>query len=104
LIACSGASHAVALDLGTQAHLRAPDAQLPGIAGFTPSVIVSGPATLNCLIEPSDAGATPLKPAAKSFCAAAASYEPLTGRFGRSRARRKDTARPTWQIDEIVLF
>ena len=51
----------VALGSGSQAHLRASGAPLTGLAGFTLSVIVSQPATVNCLIEPVDASATPLK-------------------------------------------
>jgi hypothetical protein len=85
-----------AFGLGTQVRLRASEAPTTGFRGFTLSLTVSQPATVNGLIGAAlDAGATSLKPAAKSFGATAASYEPRTGLSGRSRRRRRRTpARP----------
>jgi len=54
--------------LGTQVRLRASESPTTGFRGFTLSLTVSQPATVNGLIGAAlDAGATPLKPAAKSF-------------------------------------
>ncbi|HXL16047.1 MAG TPA: glyoxalase, partial [Streptosporangiaceae bacterium] len=57
-----------AFGLGTQVRLRASEAPTTGFRGFTLSLTVSQPATVSGLIGAAlDAGATPLKPAAKSF-------------------------------------
>ena len=54
--------------LGTQVRLRTSQAPTTGFRGFTLSLTVSEPATVNGFIGAAlDAGATPLKPAAKSF-------------------------------------
>jgi catechol 2,3-dioxygenase-like lactoylglutathione lyase family enzyme len=54
--------------LGTQVRLRNSEAPTTGFRGFTLSVTVSQPATVNGLIGAAlDAGASPLKPSAKSF-------------------------------------
>ena len=84
--------YTAAFGLGTQVRLRASEAPTTGFRGFTLSLTVSQPATVNGLIGAAlDAGAKPLKPAAKSFWGTAASYEPRTGRSGRSRPRRRRT-------------
>src|SRR5260370_5505602 len=57
-----------AFGLGTQVRLQASDAPTTGFRGFTLSLTVSQPATVDGLIGAAlDAGATPLKRAAKSL-------------------------------------
>ena len=57
-----------AFGLGAQVRVRASEAPTTGFRGFTLSLVVSQPATVNGLISAAlDAGATPLKPAAKSL-------------------------------------
>jgi len=61
--------YAAAFGLDTQLGLRATDTPTTGFRGFTLSLVVSQPSTVDALIGPAiDAGATPLKPAAKGFC------------------------------------
>ncbi|HUY51290.1 MAG TPA: hypothetical protein VMV92_37225 [Streptosporangiaceae bacterium] len=64
-----GRFYTAAFGLGTQVRLRASEAPAAGFRGFTLSLTVSQPATtVSGLIDAAlDAGATPLKPAAKSF-------------------------------------
>ena len=64
----AGRFYTAAFGLGTQIRLRASEAPATGFRGFTLSLTVSQPATVSGLIGAAlDAGATPLKPAAKSF-------------------------------------
>ncbi|MEU7000101.1 hypothetical protein [Nonomuraea sp. NPDC046570] len=57
-----------AFGLGTLVRLRASEAPTTGFRGFALSLTVSQPANVNAFIGAAlDAGATPLKPAAKSF-------------------------------------
>ena len=60
--------YTAAFGLGPQVRLRASQAPTPGFRGSTLSLTVSQPAAVNGLIGAAlDAGASPLKPAAKSF-------------------------------------
>jgi hypothetical protein len=88
--------YTAAFGLGTQVRLRASEAPTTGFRGFTLSLIVSQPATVNGLISAAlDSGATPLKPAAKSLWGYGGVVQARTGRSGRSRPRRRRTlARP----------
>src|SRR5918996_5378901 len=66
--AAAGRFYTAAFGLGTQVRLRASEAPTTGFRGFTLSLVVSQPATVYGLIGAAlDAGARPLKPAAKSF-------------------------------------
>src|SRR4051794_39294943 len=60
--------YTTAFGLGPELRLRASDAPTSGFRGFTLSLTVSQPATVSALFDAAvDAGATPLKPAAKSL-------------------------------------
>jgi hypothetical protein len=62
------AFYAAAFGLGTRVRLQAAAAPTSGFRGFTLSLVVSQPATVMGLVGAAlDAGATSLKPAAKSF-------------------------------------
>ena len=64
----ASAFYTAAFGLGAQLALRASDAPTNGFRGFTLSLVVSQPATVDGLIGAAlDAGATPLKPVKKSF-------------------------------------
>jgi len=55
--------HAAAFGLGTQVRQRASEEPMAGFRGFTLSLVVSRPATVDGLIGAAlDSGATPLKP------------------------------------------
>src|SRR5690348_14767618 len=60
--------YTAAFGLGTAVRVRASEAPTTGFRGFTVSLTASQPSTVSGLIDAAlDAGATPLKPTAKSF-------------------------------------
>src|SRR4051794_13976385 len=62
------AFYSAAFGLDSQLSWREADAAASGFRGFTLSLIVSQPSTVDALVGSAlDAGATPLKPVAKSF-------------------------------------
>src|SRR5215471_3170369 len=66
--AAGEAFYAAALGLGDKVRVRASDAPTTGFRGFTLSLVVSQPSTVDSLIGTAlAAGAAALKPAAKSF-------------------------------------
>jgi uncharacterized glyoxalase superfamily protein PhnB len=99
--------YAAAFGVGPSVRLRASDAPTTGFRGFTLSVIVSQPNTVDGFIDTAlAAGATALKPAKKA---------PWGGYGGVVRApdgtiwkvatsSKKNTGPATRQIDEIVLL
>ncbi|MCT9929849.1 glyoxalase [Planotetraspora sp. A-T 1434] len=95
-----------AFGLGTQVRLRASEAPTTGFRGFTLSLTVSQPATVNGFIGAAlDVGATPLKPAAKSFWGYGGVIQAPDGTIWKvATSARKDTGPATRQIDEIVLL
>ncbi|MEU8977539.1 glyoxalase [Streptomyces sp. NPDC048309] len=95
-----------AFGLDTQVRLRASDAPTTGFRGFAMSLTVSRPATVNGFIDAAlDAGATPLKPAAKSFWGYGGVVQAPDGTIWKvATSEKKDTGPATRQIDEIVLL
>jgi hypothetical protein len=102
----ANAFYTAAFGLGTQVGLSASEAPTTGFRGFTLSLIVSQPATVNGLIGAAlDAGATPLKPAAKSFWGYGGVVQAPDGTIWKvATSAKKDTGPATRQIDEIVLL
>jgi hypothetical protein len=95
-----------AFGLGTQVRLQASDAPTIGFRGFTLSLTVSQPATVDGLIGAAlDAGATPLKPAAKSLWGYGGVVRAPDGTIWKvATSAKKDTGPATRQIDQIVLL
>ena len=95
-----------AFGLGTQVRLRASQAPTTGFRGFALSLTVSQPATVNGLIGAAlDAGATPLKPAAKSLWGYGGVLQAPDGTIWKvATSAKKDTGPATLQIDQIVLL
>jgi predicted lactoylglutathione lyase len=95
-----------AFGLGTQIRLRACEAPTTGFRGFTLSLTVSQPATVNGLIGAAlDAGASTLKPAAKSFWGYGGVVRAPDGAIWKvATSAKKDTGPATRQIDQIVLL
>ncbi|MGW7367683.1 glyoxalase [Streptomyces sp. NPDC054841] len=95
-----------AFGLGTQVRLRPSEAPTTGFRGFALSLTVSQPATVNGFIGAAlDAGATPLKPAAKSFWGYAGVVQAPDGTIWKvATSAKKDTGPATRQIDDIVLL
>jgi predicted lactoylglutathione lyase len=95
-----------AFGLGTQVRLQASDAPTTGFRGFTLSLTVSQPATVDGLIGAAlDAGATPLKLAAKSLWGYGGVVRAPDGTIWKvATSAKKDTGPATRQIDQIVLL
>jgi predicted lactoylglutathione lyase len=98
--------YTAAFGLETQIRLRASEASTTGFRGFTLALTVSQPATVNSLIDAAlDAGATPLKPAAKSLWGYGGVVQVPDGTIWKvATSAKKDTGPATRRVDEIVLL
>ncbi len=98
--------YTAAFGLGTLIRLRASEEPATGFRGFTLSLTASQPATVSALIGAAlDAGATPLKPAAKSFWGYGGVLQAPDGTIWKvATSAKKDTGPATRQIDQIVLL
>jgi predicted lactoylglutathione lyase len=97
--------YATAFGLGGAVRPRASEAPTTGFRGFTLSLIVSRPATVDGLVGAAvDAGATSLKPAAKSLWGYGGVVRAPDGTICTvASSTKRDTGPATRQIDEIVL-
>jgi len=95
-----------AFGLDTQVRLRASEAPTTGFRGFTLSLTVSQPADVDSLIGAAlDAGASTLKPAAKSLWGYGGVVQAPDGSIWKvATSAKKDTGPATRQIDQIVLL
>ena len=86
--------------------LRASEAPTTGFRGFTLSLVVSGPASVDGLIGAAlDAGATSLKPAKKGFWGYGGVVRAPDGTIWKmATSAKQDTGPATRQIDDIVLL
>jgi predicted lactoylglutathione lyase len=102
----ANAFHTTAFGLGTQVGRRASEAPTIGFRGFTLSLVVSQPATVDGLIGAAlDAGATPLKPVKKSFWGYGGVIQAPDGTIWKVATSSKKNAGPaTREVDEIVLL
>jgi len=98
--------YTAAFDLGTQVRLRASEAPTEGFRGFTLSLVVSQPATVDALLGPAlDAGATPLKPAAKSLWGYGGVVQAPDGTIWKvATSSKKNIGPASREIDQIVLL
>ncbi|MFJ8852501.1 glyoxalase [Streptomyces sp. NPDC102437] len=98
--------HATAFGLDTTIRLRASEAPTTGFRGFTLALTVSQPADVNGFIGAAlDAGATSLKPAAKSLWGYGGVVQAPDGTIWKiATSAKKDTGPATRKIDEIVLL
>lgn len=98
--------YAEALGLGTQIHLRASEAPTTGFRGFKLSLTVSQPANVRSLIDAAlDAGASTLKPVAKSFWGYGGVVRAPDGTIWKiATSAKKDTGPAVRQFDAIVLL
>jgi catechol 2,3-dioxygenase-like lactoylglutathione lyase family enzyme len=105
-VAAAGAFYQAAFGLGDQVALRASDAPTTGFRGFTLSLVVSQPATVDRFIDTAlDAGATPLKPVKKSFWGYGGVVRAPDGTIWKvATSSKKDTGPATREVDEIVLL
>lgn len=98
--------YAAAFGMGSQVSLRGSEAPSSGFRGFTVSLIVSQPATVNGLIGSAlDAGARALKPATRSFWGYGGVVQAPDGTIWKvASSAKKDTGPATRQIDQIALL
>lgn len=95
-----------AFGLGPEIRLRVSEAPTTGFRGFTLSLTVSQPGTVDSLIGAAlDAGASALKPAAKSFWGYGGVVRAPDGTIWKvATSAKKDTGPATRRIDRIVLL
>lgn len=104
----AAASHfyATAFPTGPLVRLRASEAPTIGFRGFTLSLTVSQPADVDVLIDGAlNAGATPLKPAARSIWGYGGVVQAPDGTIWKvATSAKKDTGPTTQEIDQVVLL
>jgi uncharacterized glyoxalase superfamily protein PhnB len=95
-----------AFGLGDQLRLRASDAPTEGFRGFTLSLTVSQPSAVSSFIDAAlEAGATSLKPVAKSLWGYGGVVQAPDGTIWKvATSAKKDTGPGTRQIDKFVLL
>src|SRR5215467_6557836 len=104
--AAADAFYSAAFGLGTTVRVRASEAPSAGFRGFTLSITVSQPSTVSSLFGAAvEAGATALKPAAKSFWGYGGVVQAPDGTIWKiATSAKKDTGPATRQVDQIVLL
>lgn len=98
--------YGAAFGLGGEVGYRAAQTPTSGFRGFTLSLVVSQPSTVDALVGSAlDAGATALKPAAKGFWGYGGVVRAPDGTIWKvATSSKKETGPATRQIDEIVLL
>ena len=98
--------YAKAFGLDTQLRFRTAQEPTTGFRGFTMALTVSQPSTVDSLLDSAlAAGATSLKPAAKSFWGYGGVVQAPDGTIWKiATSAKKDTEPATRRIDEIVLL
>jgi catechol 2,3-dioxygenase-like lactoylglutathione lyase family enzyme len=104
--AASEAFYAAAFGLGDKVRVRASDAPTTGFRGFTLSLVVSQPSTVDSLIGTALAGgATTLKPAAKGFWGYGGVVQDPGGAIWKvATSSKKDNGQASREIDDFVLL
>jgi predicted lactoylglutathione lyase len=100
------AFYAAAFGLGDTVRLRTSEALTSGFRGFTLSLVVSQPSTVDSLIGTAlEAGATTLKPAKKSFWGYGGVVQAPDGAIWKvATSAKKDTGPATREVDDVVLL
>jgi predicted lactoylglutathione lyase len=100
------AFYTAAFGVGTQLGVRASEAPTTGFRGFTMSLVVSQPSTVDSLIGTAlDGGATALKPAKKGFWGYGGVVQAPDGAIWKvATSSKKETGPATRQVDDIVLL
>ncbi len=102
----AAAFYKAAFGLDDQLSLCAGDAPTTGFRGFTVSLVVSAPATVDGLIGAAlDAGAASLKPAKKGFWGYGGVVRAPDGTIWKvATSSKRNTGAATRQIDQVVLL
>jgi hypothetical protein len=95
-----------ALGLASQVHARTADTPTTGFRGFTISLVVGQPSTVESLLETALAGgATTLKPAEKGLWGYGAVVQDADGVIWKlATSAKKDKGPATRRIDDMVLL
>jgi catechol 2,3-dioxygenase-like lactoylglutathione lyase family enzyme len=98
--------YTTAFGLGPELQLRASDATTAGFRGFTLSLTVAQPANASALIDAAlAAGATPLKPAAKSLWGFGGVVQAPDGTIWKvATSKKKNSGPASKDIDKLVLL
>jgi hypothetical protein len=98
--------YATAFDLDTRVRPRAAPAPTSGFRGFTVSLVMSQPADVRTLVDAAvAAGATTLKPAAKSFWGFGGVVQAPDGTIWKiATSSKKDTGPATRRFEKMVLL
>ncbi|WP_067678106.1 glyoxalase [Nocardia miyunensis] len=98
--------HDAAFGLGDRLRTRASDAATSGFRGFTLSLVVSGPSTVDGFIGSAvAAGATTVKPAKKSFWGYGGVVQAPDGTLWKiATSSKKDSGAPTRTVDDFVVL
>ncbi|QFU86850.1 glyoxalase [Amycolatopsis sp. YIM 10] len=99
--------YATAFDLDeSRLRLRAGDEPSTGFRGYTLSLTVSQPSTVDSFVQSAlDAGATTLKPAEKSLWGYGGVVQAPDGAIWKvATSAKKDTGPATRQVDDLVLL
>jgi uncharacterized glyoxalase superfamily protein PhnB len=102
----AGRFYTSAFGLGSQLRLQAPQAPTAGFRGFTLSLTVSQPANAKAFIDAAlGAGATSLKPAAKSFWGYGGTVQAPDGTIWKvATSEKKDTRPAAREFDRFVVL
>ena len=86
--------------------VTASEAQTTGFRGFTMSLVVSQPSTVDSLVGTAlEAGATPIKPVKKSFWGYGGVVQTPDGAIWKvATSSKKETGPATRKVDDIVLL
>ncbi|MFJ8050036.1 glyoxalase [Streptomyces luteogriseus] len=98
--------YSAAFGPGDRLRLRASEEPTSGFRGFTLSLVVSQPADVDALLDAAvQAGATTLKPAAKSLWGYGGVVQAPDGTIWQlASSSKKNTGPATGQVDEFVLL
>ena len=90
----------------TVVRVRASDAPTTGFRGYTMSLVVAQPSTVDSLVGTAlEAGATSLKPAEKSFWGYGGAVQAPDGAIWTvASSSKKETGAPARQVEAIVLL
>ncbi|MEU0900308.1 glyoxalase [Streptomyces massasporeus] len=98
--------YSAAFGLGDRLRLRASEEPTSGFRGFTLSLVVAQPADVDALLDAAvQAGATTLKPAAKSLWGYGGVVQAPDGTIWQlASSSKKNTGPASRQVDEFVLL
>jgi predicted lactoylglutathione lyase len=98
--------YSAAFGLGPLVRVRESQEPTTGFRGFTLSLVVAQPSTVNSLFGTAvDAGATVLKPATRSFWGYGGVLQAPDGTIWKlASSSKKDTGPATRQVDQVVVL